>query len=327
MEEEKVMRLAGRCAILLLLAAMLVVGSQCSRKKGASLQVRPLKPKEAVKLQDAYDPVSEKPAPGAAPELSPERREALGDLLLERRQYEDSLVHYLQILRDEPERHDIRYKVAVILLLSGQLESARKELNTVLAAKPDMLEAREALGLTYLEEKQYPEAIRIFREVLSRDRTRVKTRHLLGIAYLGQDNPREAIRVMEAAASLNDKNVALLATLGQAYLKVKDYNKALLFLKKGQELDPQDKKINHNLGMALAGLQRYSEAFDTFLKAGDEAQAYNNIGVHYYLAGRYEDAAKCFQRALELRPTFYEEAKTNLQKALEKLQETKKEAI
>ena len=320
------MQLNGRFGFYLLLVALLVLGSQCSRKK-ASMQVRPLKTKEAVKLQEAYDPVSDKPAPGAPPELSPERREALGDLLLERRQYDGSLVHYLQILRDHPERHDIRYKVAVILLLSGQHESARKELNTVLAAQPDMLEAREALGLTYLEAKEFPEAIRIFQEVLRRDRSRVKTRHLLGIAYLAQDNPREAIRIMEPAVALNDKNVALLATLGQAYLKVKDYNKALLFLQKGQNLDPKDKKINLHLGMALAALKRYPEAFDTFLKAGDEAQAYNNIGVHYYLAGRYEDAAKCFQKALDLRPTFYEEAKVNLQRALEKLQQTKPNTI
>ena len=320
------MQSAGRLGLYLLMMALLVLGSQCSRKKNP-MQVRPFKMKDAVKLQEAYDPVSQKPYPGAKEELSPERREALGDLLLERRQYDGSLVHYLQLLKDEPERHDIRYKVAVILLLSGQTQGARQELNTVLAAKPDMLEAREALGLTYLEEKQYYEAIRIFREVLSRDRSRVKTCHLLGIAYLAQDNPREAIRVMESAPSMSQKNVALLATLGQAYLKVKDYNRALLYLKKGQALDPNDKKINLQLGMTLAGLKRYSEAFDAFLKAGDEAQAYNNIGVHYYLDGQYEDAAKCFQKALDLRPTFYEEAKVNLQRALEKLQKSGKDAI
>ena len=321
------MQVAGRLGIYLLLMTLLVFGSQCSRKTD-TMQAKSLKMKESVKLQEAYDPVSPKPYPGGEEELSPERREALGDLLLERRQYDGSLVHYIQLLKNNPERQDIRYKVAVIFLLSGQPKSARQELNTVLAAKPDMLEAREALGLTYLEEKKYPEAIRIFQEVLRRDRSRSKTRHLLGIAYLGQDNPREAIRVMEPAAALNDKNVALLASLGQAYLKVKDYNKALLYLKKGQRLDPKDKKINLNLGMTLAGMKRYSEAFDTFLKAGDEAQAYNNIGVHYYLEGRYEDAAKCFQKALDLRPTFYEEAKVNLQRALEKLQkQTGKGAI
>jgi Flp pilus assembly protein TadD len=318
------MQTAGRLGLSVLLVALIVVGSHCSRKK-EPMTVRPLKLEESVKMQDAYDPVSPKPYPGAEQELSPERREALGDLLLERRQYDGSLVHYWQVLKENPERHDIRYKVGVLLLLAGQHQAARQELNAVLAAKPQMLEAREALGLTYLEEKQYPEAIRIFKEVLSQERSRVKTRHLLGIAYLAQDNPREAIQIMEPAASLDHKNVALLATLGQAHLKVKDYSRALLYLKKGQSLDPKDKKINLNLGMALAGLKRYSEAFDAFLKGGDEAQAYNNIGVHYYLEGRYEDAAKCFQKALDLRPTFYEEAKTNLQRALEKMQETKRE--
>ncbi len=87
-------------------------------------------------------------------------------------------------------------------------------------------------------------------------------------------------------------------------------------------MDPKNQKLNHQLGMALAGDKRYTEAMDAFMKAGDEAQACNNIGVHYFVAGQYEDAAKCFQRAIELRPTFYDEAKANLQRALEKLHQT-----
>jgi len=313
------MQSVGRLGLSILLLALVVVSSQCGRKRDA-MTVRPVKMRDAGKMQDAYDHVSNKPYPGAPEELSPERREALGDLLLEKRQYDGSMVHYLQLLKENPERHDIRYKVGVILLLAGQTQAARQELNTVLAAKPQMLEAREALGLTYLEEKQYPQAIRTFKDVLSQDSSRVRTRHLMGIAYLAQDNPREAIGIMERAASQSDKNVALLATLGQAYLKVKDYDRALLYLKKGHSLDPKDKKINQNMGMALAALKRYPEAFDAFRQAGDEAQAYNNIGVHYYLEGRYEESAKCFQKALDLRPTFYEEAKINLQRALEKMQ-------
>lgn len=316
------MKSAARWGLSLVLVILSLLGSQCSLfKKQDATQTKALKPSQTAKMQDAYDPITSKPYPGAEQEMSPERREALGDLLLEKRQYDGSLVHYLQILKENPDRVDIRYKVGVILLLNGKTQAARDELNRVLAADPQMLEAREALGLTYLEEKQYPQAIRNFQEVLSQDRTRLKTRHLLGIAYLAQDNPREAIRVMETVAPQSDKNVALLATLGQAFLKLKDYNQALRYLKKGQSLDPTNQKINLNLGLALAGLKRYQEAFDAFLKAGDEAQAYNNIGVHYYLEGRYEEAAKCFQKALELRPTFYEEAKTNLQRAVEKMQE------
>jgi tetratricopeptide (TPR) repeat protein len=320
------MQSAGRWGLSLVLVALVLSGISCARKKD-NMSVQNLKMQEIAKLQEAYDHVTPKPEPGAQEQLSPERREALADLLLERKEYEGSLIHYLQLLKAEPQRTDIRYKVAVILLLNGRTQAARQELTTVLAAKPQMLEAKEALGLTYLEEKKYPEAIRILQEVLNQDNTRIKTRHLLGIAYLAQDNPREAIRVMERGTYQGSKNAAFLATLGQAYLKVKDYNRALLYLQKGHSLDPQDKKINLNMGMALSGLKRYNEAFEAFKQGGDEAQAYNNIGVHYYLDGRYEDAAKCFQKAMDLRPTFYGEAKTNLQRALEKLQEEGKRAI
>ncbi|MBM4283661.1 MAG: tetratricopeptide repeat protein [Deltaproteobacteria bacterium] len=112
-----------------------------------------------------------------------------------------------------------------------------------------------------------------------------------------------------------------MASLGEAYVQLKDYHKAVSWLNKGLAIDPQHPKSRHYLGMALAGLKRYDEAFQAFLKAGDEAQAYNNVGVHYYQEGRYEEAAKCFQKALEIRPTFYEEAKSNLNRALEKMKE------
>ena len=213
---------ASRWGLSLLVVALVALGSHCSLfKKQDPTKGRALKPREIARLQDAYDPVSPKPYPGAQEELSPERREALGDLLLERKEYDGSLVHYLQLLKDKPDRTDIRYKVGVILLLNGQTQAARQELTTVLAANPQMQEAREAIGLTYLEEKQYAQAIQNFQDVLRQDGSRVKTRHLLGIAYLAQEKPREAIGVMEKAASQSDKNVALLASLGQAYLKVK----------------------------------------------------------------------------------------------------------
>ena len=75
----------------------------------------------------------------------------------------------------------------------------------------------------------------------------------------------------------------------------------------------------------VAAQKQYPQALEAFMKGGDEAQAYNNIGVFYFTDGHYEEAAKCFQRALELRPTFYQEAQTNLQRALEKMQQTRKD--
>jgi Flp pilus assembly protein TadD len=108
-------------------------------------------------------------------------------------------------------------------------------------------------------------------------------------------------------------------------MQQKDYPHAVACLKQTQTLAPKNQKVNQLLGQSLAAQKQYPQALDAFIQAGDEAQAYNNIGVFYFMDERYEEAAKCFQRAIELRPTFYQEAKTNLQRALEKMQETRKD--
>jgi tetratricopeptide (TPR) repeat protein len=298
--------------------------SHCSKEPGGP-KVRPLTSKEAAVLAPSDLSGFSRPRPDLRVDdgLSVERQEALGNLLLRSKEYEGSLIHYLQILQKEPERHDIRYRVGVILLLSGQYQAARDEFARILVVQPEMLEAREAMALSYMQEKEYGQAIQEFKTVLSQDSRRAQTRHLLGATYLMAEQPREAVRELEAANSLNPSNISIYADLGQAYNRVKDYDKALRCLKEGEKLNPNHKKINYQSGMALAGLKRYDEAFAAFLKGADEAQAYNNIGVHYFMDGEYELAAKCFQKALELRPTFYQEAKNNLDRAMEKLVEGK----
>jgi len=190
---------------------------------------------------------------------------------------------------------------------------------------PEILEAHEALGLVHLEEKQYAQAVEEFRLVLAQEPNRARSRYLLGLTHLSAGHPREAIAALEAAGALDPQSASTFCALGQAYLDLKDYNKAVTWLKKGQAVSPQHQRINQRLGMALAAMKRYPEALEAFLKAGDEAQAYNNVGVYYFMEGSYEEAAKCFQRALELRPVFYQEAKINLHRALEKLQESRKD--
>ncbi len=310
-------------AAVAVLALPLVCGS-CGKKQvqGVNPQVRPIKPEEAAKLDSVFgydwDKVKRQ---SDVRKLPPESLEALGDAALQTRDYEGSLANFLQILQTNPERYDLRYKVGVIFLLTGKYDAARQELALVLSKRPDMLEAHEALGMVHLQEKNYSQAIEEFQIVLSKEPRRGKTRHLLGIAYLEAGQPQRAIPELKEAANLDPNQAPTLVALGQAYIRQKDYQAAVTILKKAQLLNPQNQKANYELGMALAALKRYPEALEAFLKSGDEAQAYNNIGVYYYMDGRYEEAAKCFQRALDLRPIFYDEAKVNLQRALEKMQQ------
>jgi tetratricopeptide (TPR) repeat protein len=302
-----------------LLALLPLFLSNCAKK--AAGPIRGLTPTEIAKLQAAHDPWDGKTPPKHLKSLPPDRLEALGDLALEKGNFESSLLNYLAILNAEPGRDDIRYRVGVIFLMTGQLDAAQKELAQVLLHKPQMMQAHEALGLVFLQGKKYPQAVDEFQQVLSQDSNRPKTRYLLGITYLESGQPEKAVYELQKCATQASTYLAL----GQAYNQMKDYKKAIPFLKKARDLAPQNDKVNYQLGLALAGMKEYPEALQAFMKSGDEAQAYNNIGVYYYMDGQYEDAAKCFQRAIELRPTFYSEAKDNLQRALEKLQQSVKD--
>jgi tetratricopeptide (TPR) repeat protein len=313
-----------RLATVVLVLTLPCLTSQCAKKGSGVPAVRGLSLEETSKLQALNDPWSDR-QPKPAEGLPEDRLEALGDLALKNRNFENSLINYLQILQKNPERYDLHYKVGVIFLLSGKLEAAQKELALVLVHQPEMLQAHEALGLVFLQGKQYPLAIDEFQYVLAQDPGRAKTYHLLGVTFLESGRLDRAVQALKTATTLDPRQFSSLIALSKAYLERKEYQQAVASLKQAQALAPQSQKVNNMLGLALAGQKQYPQALEAFMKAGDEAQAYNNIGVYCFMDGQYEEAAKCFQRAIELRPTFYQEAKTNLQRALEKLQETRKD--
>ena len=316
--------------MLLLAAALPWLLSQCSKKPPGATP--------ALTSGDAGKIAGDKlPTPNPEPfapssrrlldrslNLPPDRLEALGDMALANQDYETSLINFLRILQEDPQRYDLRYKVGVIFLINGQLEAARQELAFVLVKHPEMLQAHEALGLVHLQEKQYPLAIEEFQLALAQDANRPKTQYLLGIAYLESGKMDRAVLELKRAAALAPSSLAPLLAIGQAAYQMKDYTQAIAWLNRARAAAPQDQRVYYYLGMSLAALKRYDEALAAFVKAGDEAQAYNNIAVHYLGEGRYEEAAKCFQRALDLRPVLYQEARNNLQRALEKLRETRK---
>ena len=252
---------------------------------------------------------------------SPENLAETAEMFLQNGDYESSLLNYSKILSQNPERHDIRYKLGVALLLTGKLEEAKKELAEVLLHKMDMLEAHEALGVVYLQENNLTGAQQEFRSVLALDPKRFQSRYFLGETCLRANQYSQALTEFKAAQELAPTSAKVLSNLGWTYFKMKNYDQSLQYLKKAQALNPSDKKLNHRLGMVLATQKKFPEALEAFRKAGDEAQAFNNVGVHYYLEHRYAEAARCFQKALDLRPTYYQEAKVNLEKALARLQD------
>lgn len=309
----------GGCWLVLFVLPLILC--TCSKLTGDKTQTTPQKTlEERAKFDALYNPPPPKPKVDLDKEVPLENLVSQGDGLLQAGQYEGSLFNYYKVLEKEPNKHDIRYKVGVILLLANNLEGAKKELATVLAHQPEMVEAHEALGVVFLRGGNYEDAEKEFRYVLSNAPTRQKTRYLISIAYLQGGKTPQAIAELRQVLQREPNNFMALVSLGRAYYRQKDYKQSLDWLKRAQALKPEDKKVHYYMGLTLGSMKMYPEALESYLKAGDEAQAYNNIGVHYFMDKQYVEAAKFFQRALELSPTFYQEAKENLNRAMDKMQ-------
>jgi tetratricopeptide (TPR) repeat protein len=313
--------------VLVALLPFLLCHCLTTKSKTKAPQFRGLNPTEASRLAGLNDPSFKATKSSMQDKDIPlEQLAGQADLFLQNREYESSLMNYAKVLAADPQRHDIRYKMGVILLLLGQLPEAKKELAEVLAHQADNYQAHEALGLVFLQENNLAGAQQEFQNVLAVDPNRFYSRYLLGVAHLQGNQLTQALADFKQAHALDPKNARVMADLGWTSYKLKNYEEASRWLNKAAELRPDDKKINLSLGMTLAALKKYPEALKAFSRSGDAAQGYNNIGVHYFAEGHYAEAARCFQKALELRKTFYQEASINLEKALKRLQEQSPEA-
>src|SRR5664280_1672526 len=211
-----------RLVTAVLVLTLPLLASQCSKKSQQVPTVQGLTSKQTEQFQALHPSWGDqKPKP---PEQIPDDRlESLGDTALQNRDFNKSLISYMQILQEHPERYDLHYKVGVLFLLAGKLEAAQKELALVLVHQPEMLKAHEAMGLVHLQGKQYPLAIEEFQYVLAQDPKRAKTHHLLGVSFLESGRPDRAILALKTATGLDPRQLSSHIALAQAYLQQKDY--------------------------------------------------------------------------------------------------------
>ena len=141
----------------------LLAGACLTTKSANAPAFRGLTDSETQRLETIHHHNIQDKSSSREKDDSPENLAEMAEIFLQNGDYESSLYNYSKILSQNPERHDIRYKLGVALLLTGKLEEAKKELAEVLLHQMDMLEAHEALGVVYLQENNLTAAQQEFR--------------------------------------------------------------------------------------------------------------------------------------------------------------------
>ncbi len=105
---------------------------------------------------------------------------------------------------------------------------------------------------------------------------------------------------------LTNQLVKLLNGLAIMYYEQENYQGALELLEPLTKENPRDCSLFLNQAIALFAMKKRYEAITKGKKAttlcADNSWAWNSLGFLYYLAGELDEAASCFQKAIDISP-------------------------
>lgn len=256
------------------------------------------------------------------PEMTDADYERLGDSYFQQGNLEMAYLQYVKVLREKPENLQVLYKVGALFLAKGLQQDAMQYFNMILAKDPANALAHQGMGQAFFKAKNYPEAEKHFQAAIKSNPKLWTSYNYLGIMYDYQQRSDLAIEQYKSAIALMPDESNLYNNLGVSYSLLGRDEEAIDAFRRGlgTRTGLRDAKLSNNLGIALCKVGRFPEALDAFSNAGDQAQAYNNLGSFYLQAGDYDKAIRSFERAVQLRGSYYAQASENLRKAQMALQ-------
>jgi Flp pilus assembly protein TadD len=247
-------------------------------------------------------------------DLSAAEYERLGDIYLSKGDPINTYTHYEKSLQKDPHNTRIHYKKGLLFLVEGMNTDAIASFEKVLEKEPGNALAHKGLGQAYFQLKQNDKAKEHLLQAASLDPDLWNAHNLLGIIYDCEKNHQLAIAEYEKALQTRKDNGMVHNNMGLSYAMAGNYQSAIESYNRAIREGYTKDKVFNNLGFALFMTGRKRDAFAAFKKGGDEAQAFNNLGSMYLVAGDHEKAKKCFEDAIVLKPSFYETANENLKK-------------
>jgi protein O-GlcNAc transferase len=248
-----------------------------------------------------------------------------------------------------------------ILNRQDKKEAAIESYNAALKLKPDFTDALNNLGTVYLGSGEHEKASDIFLKILKENPQDFNALCNMASIYYQQGEFEKSIEHCRTALTLNTNRPSVYYDLGMSLLAIDDIDEALKHLLTGVELKPdyidallavgniyrhkgaadtaisyyaKIKAIEFNeyafIGTAMAYLDQRKleealvETEYVLSQLPDSPRILNFLGTLYDKGLIFQDALKCYNRAIEVDPGFYEAYanKSNTLKNFGQLQES-----
>jgi len=192
----------------------------------------------------------------------------------------------LELIPGDAEVHNF---IGIAYYNLHNLEDAGKHFKIATDLDTTYYEAYNNLGYNLFLQKKYGKAQRAFTQALdiNPNYTAAKLNFETTKRIMSGELQREVFELTEQAA------------------KIDDYEQQIDFYEKILQLDAHNAEVHNNLAVAYYYADSLDATYDHLNKAlmlkKDYAEAINNMGYVYKVAGRYQDAVKLFLRAISLK--------------------------
>ncbi len=173
-----------------------------------------------------------------------------------------------------------------------------------LALTPDMARAYNIKGLIYRDTDLYQESADSFRRALAVDPLNAYAYRRLGRLYeerLGEQTVAESVFV--EATRNRPRDARARRELARFYVDAQQFKEAALQYEIAAKLAPGDMWLYNGLYYCYDNLgesQKATEALERGLAVRESYQTYCSLGYDFFYDARYADAARAYQRAVEL---------------------------
>lgn len=209
------------------------------------------------------------------------------------------------------DREDVRLAVAQYYLLSNQLDRAA-EVTEEAARVNHSQEARKLLVRLYQTLDREADAIKLLEQLLKEVPADIESRRLLVSLYEKNENFAKAVPHAEALIQTAGGSAEDYMSLGILLLRSGNAEKAQKLSQRTLALFPSNPRFTFQAAIAQRNLKRFDEAIALYEKTESLAQGsapeilndgfYQSWGDTLQAAEKFDDAAKKYQRSIDLTP-------------------------
>lgn len=241
-----------------------------------------------------------------AVESMPEARYLLGQLYVQREQYDDALHHLQQIdsqgeyftdalflkIHIYQQQGRINEAVSLVKAMVDREDIRSAELYAVLAALYEIMDDQKGVAAAYANGiAAFPESDMLLYEY--------------GLFQENSGDRKAALQAMKQVIIINPENAAALNFIGYTWAdEGRNLDQALEYIQKAVQLKPDNGYIQDSLGWVYFRMGKLALSIEALKKAvelsPDDPAIFDHLGDAYAQNGQYGQAIVAYQRAWEL---------------------------